>query len=213
MDEPVIADTLYLSSDDLAARRDRNVPLYSTEVMPGGAPAPFPFTLHGNAVVAQALDVLRRTLDEETARGRRGSRSGARRAASGTSCADLRGKSVFAAATDLAGHAQLRGRRRRLGALASAVRSRRTSRLHLPAHRQERDDAAVASSRGSAPGCSVRTRRNVLQWLRRAPLDGGYAAEIVTPEGQAKYNGGDASLSGLIAWTVWYAVHALGERP
>jgi hypothetical protein len=53
----------------------------------------------------------------------------------------------------------------------------------------------------------------VLEWFRRAPLDGGYAAEIVTPEGQAKLNGGDASLSGLLAWTAWYAVHALGERP
>ena len=27
------------------------------------------------------------------------------------------------------------------------------------------------------------------------------------------YNGGDASLSGLLAYTVWYAVHALGVNP
>src|SRR5207253_4232229 len=52
----------------------------------------------------------------------------------------------------------------------------------------------------------------VLQWFRRAALDGGFAAEIVTPEGQAKFNGGDAALSGLLAWTAWYAVHALGEK-
>ena len=68
VDEPVIADTLYASWDDLAERRDLHVPLYRTEVTLSGAPAPHPFTLHGNAVVAQALDVFRRTLDEETAR-------------------------------------------------------------------------------------------------------------------------------------------------
>jgi hypothetical protein len=53
----------------------------------------------------------------------------------------------------------------------------------------------------------------VLQWFRRAALDGGYAPEVVTEDGQAKMNGGDASLSGLLAWTAWHAVHALGERP
>ena len=42
---------------------------------------------------------------------------------------------------------------------------------------------------------------------------GGYAAEFVTADGTAKFNGGDASLSGLLAWCAWYAVHALGERP
>jgi hypothetical protein len=53
----------------------------------------------------------------------------------------------------------------------------------------------------------------VLQWFRRSTLDGGIAAEIVGAEGQAISNGGDAALSGLVAWTAWYAVHALGERP
>ena len=67
-EEPVVADTLYLSSDDLATRRDRNVPLFTTEVTLSGAPSTQPFTLHGNAVAAQALDVFRRTLDEEAAR-------------------------------------------------------------------------------------------------------------------------------------------------
>src|SRR4029079_12089336 len=68
VEEPVLADTLYLAADDLASRRDRRVPLYHTEVSPSGTPPAHPFALHGNAVVAQALDVLRRTLDEETAR-------------------------------------------------------------------------------------------------------------------------------------------------
>jgi hypothetical protein len=49
-----------------------------------------------------------------------------------------------------------------------------------------------------------------LEWLRRAPLDGGIAAELVDQDGRATANGGDAALSGLIAYTAWYAVHALG---
>jgi hypothetical protein len=68
VEEPVLADTLYVASEDLTARRNANIPLYSTEVAPSGNPAPLPYTLHGNAVVALALDVFRRTLDEQTAR-------------------------------------------------------------------------------------------------------------------------------------------------
>ena len=49
-----------------------------------------------------------------------------------------------------------------------------------------------------------------LEWLRRAPLDGGLASELVDLAGRATGNGGDAALSGLIAYTAWYAVHALG---
>ena len=52
-----------------------------------------------------------------------------------------------------------------------------------------------------------------LAWLRRAPLDGGLAAELLDADGRAVANGGDASLSGLLAYTVWYAVHALGVIP
>jgi hypothetical protein len=53
---------------------------------------------------------------------------------------------------------------------------------------------------------------DVLAWLRRAPLDNGLAAERVDADGRALENGGDAALAGLLAWTVWYAVHALGVR-
>ena len=42
----------------------------------------------------------------------------------------------------------------------------------------------------------------VLEWLRRAPLDGGVAAEYVDGDGRAIANGGDASLAGLLAATV-----------
>ena len=58
VEEPVLADTLYLSSDDLAARRDKTHPLYHTEVTLSDVPVSYPFTLHGNAVVAYALDCL-----------------------------------------------------------------------------------------------------------------------------------------------------------
>jgi hypothetical protein len=50
----------------------------------------------------------------------------------------------------------------------------------------------------------------VLQWLRRAPLDNGFAAEHVDAQGLAVGNGGDAALSGLLAYMAWYAVHVLG---
>jgi hypothetical protein len=49
-----------------------------------------------------------------------------------------------------------------------------------------------------------------LRWLRHAPLHGGVAAESVDEAGVATANAGDASLSGLLAWTAWFAVHALG---
>ena len=44
VEEPVLADTLYLASDDIAGRRNTNVPLYATEVAPSGNPAPLPYT-------------------------------------------------------------------------------------------------------------------------------------------------------------------------
>jgi hypothetical protein len=52
IDDPVIAETLYLVGEDLARRRDERVPLYSTDVSLSGEPARMPFTAHGNAAVA-----------------------------------------------------------------------------------------------------------------------------------------------------------------
>ncbi|HEY8310963.1 MAG TPA: hypothetical protein VIG47_10425, partial [Gemmatimonadaceae bacterium] len=49
-----------------------------------------------------------------------------------------------------------------------------------------------------------------IEWLRRADLDGGFAAEFVDADGSAIGNGGDASLSALVAYSVWYAVSVLG---
>jgi len=55
--------------------------------------------------------------------------------------------------------------------------------------------------------------QDVMQWLRRAPLHNGLAAEEIDADGLAAANGGDASLAGLLAYTLWYAVHALGVVP
>lgn len=210
VDEPIVADTLYMSSDDLTDRRDRNVPLYSTEVLPGGATAPFPFTLHGNAVVAQALDVLRRTLDEESAKTVEDP-DAVRAALRRHFVAEHEGKQQFAAATDLAGHYGFSddpvGSALWLPLYEAVERTdstyRRTVKKGLEPSELARECARLLGPDSSA----------VLQWFRRAALDGGYAAEVVSADGQAKFNGGDASLSGLLAWTAWYAVHALGERP
>jgi len=211
VEEPVLADTLYLAADDLASRRDRRVPLYHTEVSPSGTPPAHPFALHGNAVVAQALDVLRRTLDEETARELEDPEA-VRAAIRRHFVIEREGKDTYAAAVDLAGG-------------ISVDDDPLGSTLWLPLYdavaRQDSTYRRTVKSIGAEPRLLAQQcarligpeSGSVLQWLRRAPLDGGIAAEEVDADGRARGNGGDAALSGLLAWSVWYAVNALGERP
>jgi hypothetical protein len=209
VEEPAIADTLYLSHDDVAHRRDKRVPLYSTEVNPAGAPVPYPFTLHGNAVVAQALEVFRRTLDEESARDVEDPE--AVRAAIRRHFAVEGSRGSLASAVDLAGG-------------VTSADDPAGSALWLPLYeaieRQDssyrrtvraigRDSGSLAQECGRLLGPDA---TGVLQWLRRATLDGGFAAELIDEDGRAVGNGGDAALSGLLAWTAWYAVHALGAQ-
>ena len=210
VDEPIVADTLYLTWEDLAERRDRNVPLYTTEVLPGGAPAPFPFTLHGNAVVAQALDVLRRTLDEETAKDVEDP-DAVRAALKRHFVADREGRQVFASSTDLAGHHNFDDDP--VGSALWLPLSEAVERTDSTYRRTVKKAALTGELARECARLLGPESSQVLQWFRRAPLDGGVAAEVVTEEGHARFNGGDASLSGLLAWTAWYAVHALGERP
>src|SRR5207237_10285634 len=106
VDEPALADTLYLSAEDLDARRDKRMPLYSTEVSPSGVPAAHPFTLHANAVAAHALDLLPRTLDEETSRGLQDP-DAVRAAINRHFVVEAGGKSTYASAIDLAGAASV----------------------------------------------------------------------------------------------------------
>jgi hypothetical protein len=211
VDEPVLADTLYLSSEDLAARRNESVPLYTTEVAPSGKPAPLPYTLHGNAVVAQALDVFRRTLDEQTARDVQDPEA-VRAALKRHFSRDREGKSTYASAIDLNGNAVLED-----DPLASVYwlpvyevvdRNESTYRRTVRAASTDRRFLVQQCARLLGPEAA-----DVLQWLRRAPLDDGFAAEQVDESGRAVANGGDASVAGLLAHTLWYAVHALGVTP
>jgi hypothetical protein len=213
VEEPALAEALYNSSDDLAARRDEHVPLYRTEVTPDGAPASRPFTLHGNAVAAMALEVLKRTLDEESAR-QVPDPDAVRAALIRHFSVERDGKPVLASAVDLTGR-------------AIVDESQRAQALWLPLYGAiERHDSIYrrtvrgASEEGNPPRhlweyCAQLIgpdASGVLEWLRRAPLDNGLAGEIVDPEGRVTENGGDASLAGLLAWSVWFAVHALGVR-
>jgi hypothetical protein len=211
VEEPVLADTLYLASDDLAARRNQQIPLYSTEVAPSGSPAPLPYTLHGNAVVAQALDVFRRTLDEQTARDVQDP-EGVRAALKRHFARERDGKATYASAIDLDGGAVLDD-----DPLASVLwlpvyevvdRNESTYRRTVRAVSTQRRFLVQQCARLLGPDAS-----EVMTWLRRAPLDDGFAAEQVDESGRATANGGDASVAGLLAHTLWYSVHALGVTP
>src|SRR6185437_8434723 len=211
IDEPPLADALYHSADDLEARRDARVPLYSTEVNPSGATVVQPFTLHANAVAAQALDVLRRILDEETARGLQDP-DAVRAAIARHFVVGDEGQASYASAVDLAGATEMADEPSAsafwLPFYETVPRQDSTYRRTVKAIDPEPKLFAQQCARLMGPDAGA-----VLQWLRRAPLDGGYAAEVVDGDGHVIANGGDASLAGLLAWCVWYAVHALGARP
>ncbi len=210
VEEPVVADTLYVANDDLTARRDERLPLYATEVSPSGEPVRHAFTLHGNAVVAAALDVLRRTLDEEAARDVEDPEA-VRAAIRRHFALDRGGKAQLASSVDLAG-------------ASDQTDDPAASVLWLPLYETlDRDDSLFRRTVRSVPPMDGGLLREiarllgpdgaeVLQWLRRAPLDQGIAAAVVDADGRAIADGGDAALAGLLASTVWYVVHAHGLR-
>jgi hypothetical protein len=210
VDEPVIGDTLYLASDDLRDRRDRRVSLYSTEIMLDGAPAPHPFTLHANATVAQALEILRRTLDEESSREVEDPVA-VRAAIRRHFTPERDAKATLRASTDLAGNTTTADDP---SASAAWLPLYETMERHDSVYR--RTVKAIPAERSSLVREIGRLLgpdgETVLQWLRHAPLHGGLAAERVDEAGAATHNAGDASLSGLLAWAAWYAVHALGVK-
>jgi len=206
VEDPLLADTLYVSNDDLTARRDKDHPLYHTEVTLGGDRAPQPFTLHGNAVVAYAFDCLRRTLDEEAAKGLQdpeGVRAALRR-----HFAPGGGKSAFVSASDLGGK-------------VSEEDDPIGSALWLPLYETvERSDSTYRRTAKKITEPTYLSQQlarlmgpdapAVLEWLRRAPLSLGVAAERIDAEGVATAGGGDAALAGLLAYATWFAVHAFG---
>ena len=206
IDDPVVADTLYLVGEDLARRRDERVPLYSTDVSLSGETARMKYTAHGNAAVALALDILRRTLDEETAARVEDPevvRAAIRRhfVVNGNyvSAVDLTGGSV---SEDDASASMLW-----LPFFEAVSREDSTYRRTAKALKPADMHLALQCARLLGPESA-----SVLEWLRRAPMDSGLAAEVVDADGRAVANGGDAALSGLVAWSAWYAVHALGQR-
>jgi hypothetical protein len=206
VDEPAIGDALYLASEDLKDRRDSRVPLYSTDVIPSGDASPQPFTLHANAAVAHALDILRRTLDEQTSR-------------------EVEDPAAVRAAIrrHFVAHREAKSRLH-LAGTTSAEDEPSASALWLPLYEaMDREDSLYRRTVKAIPADRTLLLReiarlmgpeasDVLQWLRRAPLHGGLAAEQVDDAGTGVSNAGDASLSGLLAWTAWYAVHALGVK-
>ncbi len=211
VEEPVLADSLYGSQEDIEARRHSQFPLFSTEVNPDGSVPELPYTAHGNAVVALALDILGHTLDEKTAE--KVQDPAAVRASVMRQFTDgAAGKSGLYSAVDLAGASSLADSPSAslywlpyfdLLPRDDSMYRRTVKRLELT----ETSELEVRCARLLGPGSS-----EALDWLRRAPLDGGLAAKSVDADGRATSNGGDAALSGLIAHTVWYAVNALGVR-
>lgn len=211
VEDPVLADTLYLSADDLKARRDERAALFSTELLLSGGSATLPFTLHGNAVVALAFDALRRTLDEESAKTIEDP-SVVRAAMFRHFTDNAGGKGELVAAVDLAG---------RMSREDDAIGSLRW----LPSFEAlDRADSRYRRTLRSLPEGGEELARwcgmlfgpdsgRVLDWLRRAPLDQGIAAGAVDHDGRAIGDGADAALAGLLAYTVWFAVHGLGESP
>jgi hypothetical protein len=210
VDEPAIGDALYLANDDLRDRRDGRLPLYSTDVTPAGEPTAFPFTLHANATVAQALEVLRRTLDEQTAREVEDP-AAVRAAIKRHFAPDRDPKGKLAASIDLAG---------RRGEEDVAYASALWLPLYEMLDRQDSLYRRTVKSIASDPSVLERQiarllgpeGERMLEWLRRAPLHGGLAAQIVDDSGLAVANGGDAALSGLLAAMAWHAVHVLGLK-
>lgn len=207
VEEPVLADTLYMSWEDIERRRDGHVPLYSTEVTLSGRPAPLPYTAHANAVVAQAFDVFKRTLDEKTAE--RVEDSEAVRAALRSGFATSEGPEArLNTVVDLAGGAAFEddpvGSVFWLPFLGAISRDDSVYKQTVePLESETHPWLATQCARLLGP-----RPRDVLEWVRRAPLDNGLAAEIVDAQGRAVENGGDASLAGLLAYTVWRAAGA-----
>jgi hypothetical protein len=209
VEEPVLADSLYGSHDDIETRKHSTHPLYSTEVNPDGTVPSEPFTAHGNAVVALALDVLRHTLDEKTAEKVQDSAAVRASLLRQFTVQPDGGKAMLVSQSDLASK-------------LSSEDQPSASLYWLPYYELlNRDDSLYRrtikriESTGSQE-LQVRCARligpngaDALEWLRRAPLDNGLAAELVDENGKAVGNGGDAALSGLIAYLVWYSSEAL----
>lgn len=209
-----IAEALYAANDDLIESRHGSLPLYRTDASPSGADAPLPYTLHANALVAEALEILKQTLDEKTAETVE-SAEAVRAAIMRQFATDKdSSRTLLSTAIDLAGAVSMRDDP--VGSVYwlplyhmllrdDSIYRRTVRRLEQPA-----SDPAVVNLADRCATLMGPDAAKTLEWLRRADLDGGFAAEFVDDDGSAIGNGGDASLSALVAYSVWYAVTVLG---
>lgn len=212
VEEHIIADTLYASYEDISLRRDEQKSLYSTEVTASGAVS-LPYTLHANAAVAYALDIFKQTLDEKTAeKVETGDIVRAAIKRHFVIQAEGESQNSFATAIDLNGDVVLADDTVSsaylvpMYELVSRTDStyRRTMKRFAPVSRNSVAEECARLLSGDTAGA--------LDWLRRATMDNGVAAETVDADGNAIENGGDAALSGLVAYSVWFAVSVLGVR-
>ena len=214
VEDAPIAEALYAANDDIAASRHGSLPLYRTDATPSGGDAELPYMLHANALVADALEVLKQTLDEKTAESVQNA-DAVRAAITRQFSTDKdSSRTLLATATDLAGATSMRDDP--VGSVywlpLYHMLSRDDSIYRRTVRRLEQTDADPARI-NLAERCATLMgpdSAKTLEWLRRADLDGGLAAEFVDADGLAIGNGGDASLSALIAYSVWYAVSVLG---
>jgi hypothetical protein len=210
VEESILADTLYLSADDMADRRDEQHPLYRADVTLAGAPSA-DFSVHANAAVAYAFDCLKRTLEEKEAAELQDPEA-VRAAIRRHFVVGEPSRAVFASSGRLDGpvvrddapHASV-GWLPLLEAVDRTDSTFRRSAKAIPA-----SSPVLEQQLARLMGPDAAT---VLDWLRRAPLDRGFAAEWVDEGGRATGGGADAALSGLLAYVVWFAVHAHGVRP
>lgn len=210
VEEPLLADSLYNAADDISARKHQALPLYSTEVNPDGSVPRFPYTVHGNSVVALALHILAHTLDEKTAEKVQDPQAVRAAVLRHFGRSDQADKAILVQSSSLNdSDTSSEGASAAMYWLPYYDLVARDDSIYRrtvkPLENIETDALLMWCARLIGPNGS-----RALDWLRRAPLDGGFAAEQVDADGRAIGNGGDAALSGLIAYTAWYAVHALG---
>lgn len=218
VEDAPIAEALYGAHEDITAARHQSLPLYRTDFAPSGDNAALPYMLHANAMVADALEVLKQTLDEKTAETVESADAVRaaimRQFASGGDAS----RTLLATAIDLAGERSMRDDP--VGSVLWIplyhMLSRDDSIYRRTVRRLDERDAADSGRINLAERCAMLMgpdAATTFEWLRRADLDEGLAAEFVDADGTAIGNGGDASLSALIAFSVWYAVSVLGVAP
>jgi hypothetical protein len=212
VDEPVLAETLYGAHEDLERFKHPRIPLYMTELNPDGSIPEYPYTIHGNAAAAFALEVFARTLDEKTAERVQDAEAVRASALRHFSIEGTDGRVRLVSSSDLEAGKNL--------ADDPSASVYWLPYFHLIGRDDSRYRRTVKQWEARSPEQLVArcarlvgpSTSEVLDWLRRAPLDGGVAAELVDENGRVTGNGGDAALSGTVAYLVWYSVHALGAK-